>query len=164
MNFFSKPEEKAFLYSKADLENMVLKNFTFAHIYEIFSLGQTPIDEASLYINIPTHWKDIQIARIRRIQRDKNQEIQILCKETSSETAISNSVIPVDEGRKMYIDCSNVNTRCQTYHCKIGHLESNHTVARLRIKIDFLISEIAKGKKLIFFFQIILSMKIMNPM
>ena len=142
-------------------DDINLEKFSFTHFYEVFTFGETPIGEASLIINVPTHWKGNEIARIDQMQ-GYFDGINFLCEEISSiyhsfsslalDTKLFNKndlITANTEENKYYINCSNKDVKCRAYSCQLGPFEPNFSIAELKVKINFHTSDINDGKKFI---------------
>ncbi|OXU22151.1 hypothetical protein TSAR_007699 [Trichomalopsis sarcophagae] len=166
-----KSYEDSYALFERDLTERNYSKHSFDHVYEIQKFGATPIEEAHFTLNVPTHWNDSEIARIRHVQgymEGRKLDCKNVGKEESDSVLMlplnrtlfgegNNSVTVTSEARAFYVNCTNQDVACQTFLCILGPFVRKNSVAKVTVSMDLepsnntSIIEEMKGKDVLLF-------------
>lgn len=167
-----KAQENLYSYFQKDKEDeKYSQNIRFQHIYEVQTFGASPINEATLIVEIPTHWKsntyDMELIGIEQIIAHKDGhllqcsnssyshtfetptmeiigELDITHKSARSLLDTMKEMTPINvppANRTLFINCTNPMITCVQLECVLNSFTSS-SVVKLTLKLDLKISNV----------------------
>ncbi|KAL7301511.1 hypothetical protein TKK_0005947 [Trichogramma kaykai] len=143
--------EETYSYFQQDFDEDKMKKFTFVHLYEILAFGNTPINQMDFNVSVPITWRGIEFAKVSQIQVYLDERyydcerttIERNATEAGSRVGLNPSTVAKEQAKSLFVNCTDGLIGCEDYTCKLGPFETRTSVARIIVKIDVEIAQIA---------------------